>query len=120
MYSLKNSNITVHQCHEKVPCSPPARERSLPRSEECPREASPPACSARRGRESPSRVAEQGFVFLQSVLHSSVDRQKQRKSRLLRLQVSRHIVTRHQRSRVALELLHALVPGSYLLTYKKK
>lgn len=49
-----------------------------------------------------------------------VDRQKQPESRLLHLQVSRHIVTRHQRSRVALKLLHALVPGSYLLTYKKK
>lgn len=56
------------------------------------------SCSAHRRAGAASRVPKRGFVLVQSVLRGRTGRSST--SRLLCLQVSRHILTRHQRPKV--------------------
>lgn len=93
MYSLKKSNITVHQCHEKVLCSPLHKSTACHVQGSVVRSELSGLLSSMLASHCPT-LPSRGLDFCSQFCTAVADRQEQHKSGLLCLQVSGHIGTR--------------------------
>lgn len=89
MYSLEKSNLTVHQCHEKVLCSLLHKSTACHVQGSVVRSELSGLLSSMLASHCPT-LPKRGLDFCSQICTAVADRQEQHKSGLLCLQVSGH------------------------------